>query len=66
MPYSVVEDYWRFGGTYWFHFQGRRVLFNHKDGGSVILWNIHKFLPDYMAISEDINLHSYHYENHRS
>jgi hypothetical protein len=49
MPYSVAEVSWHSRGTYWLHFQGRRIHFCSEEGSSTFLYNIHKFVPDDMA-----------------
>jgi hypothetical protein len=62
MTFSLVEEYYHFGGTYSFHLQDRRIiqatnrhetstdLCKPEDGGSTLLRNNSKLLPDYTAL----------------
>jgi hypothetical protein len=46
-PCSLVEDYQRFRGPCCLHHQGDE---GPDDGGSKVLWNDGKLLPDYTAL----------------
>jgi hypothetical protein len=61
MPCSLVEFYRHFGGNYYTHIQGRRIiqaasisllnlLFDLEDGRSIFLRNAGKILTDYTAL----------------